>query len=110
VMYLGRIVEVADADELFACPKHPYTFALLSAIPQPDPEKRTKRMLLQGDVPSPIDMPSGCRFRTRCPYATKKCEQEFPEAREVSVGHWIECHYDIDFKAATRIEPVQKTV
>ena len=108
VMYLGRIVEVADAEELFANPKHPYTFALLSAIPQPDPEKRTKRMLLQGDVPSPVNMPSGCRFRTRCPYATKKCAQEFPEARQVSLGHWIECHYDIDFKTATRIEPIQR--
>jgi oligopeptide transport system ATP-binding protein len=108
VMYLGRIMEVADADDLFANPKHPYTYALLSAIPQADPEKRSKRMLLEGDVPSPVNIPPGCRFRTRCPYATKKCEEEFPVARQVSRGHWIECHYDIDFKTAKRIEPIQR--
>ena len=108
VMYLGRLMEVADADELFANPKHPYTYALLSAIPEADPGKKSKRMLLEGDVPSPVNIPTGCRFRTRCPYATKKCEEEFPNARQVSPGHWIECHYDIDFKTATRIEPIQR--
>lgn len=112
VMYLGRIMEVADAEELFANPRHPYTFALLSAIPEPDPEKRARRMLLEGDVPSPVNIPSGCRFRTRCPYATKKCKDEFPEARQVSPNHWIECHYDIDFKSprkAQQIQSVSKT-
>lgn len=109
VMYLGRILEIAEADELFANPRHPYTYALLSAIPDPNPEKRKKKMLIEGDVPSPVNIPSGCRFRTRCPYATKKCETDFPEAREVSPNHWIECHYDIDFvsaKAAEGIRPI----
>ena len=100
VMYLGRILEIADADELFANPKHPYTYALLSAIPEPNPEKRTQRTLIEGDVPSPVDIPSGCRFRTRCTYATQKCEVDFPAAREVSPNHRIKCHYDIDLKLA----------
>ena len=100
VMYLGRILEIADADELFANPKHPYTYALLSAIPEPNPEKRTQRTLIEGDVPSPVDIPSGCRFRTRCTYATQKCEVDIPPAREVSPNQWIECHYDIVFKLA----------
>lgn len=104
VMYLGRIVEIADSNELFTNPKHPYTYALLSAIPNPNPEKRTERMLLEGDVPSPVNMPSGCRFRTRCPYATQKCAEEVPMPREVSPKHWIECHYNIDFKTSKRLE------
>jgi oligopeptide/dipeptide ABC transporter ATP-binding protein len=103
VMYLGRIVEIASADQLFINPKHPYTFALLSAIPSPDPSTRSKEhALLRGDVPSPIDIPSGCRFRTRCPYATQKCSEEFPPLVEVEPNHWIECHYDIDFKVAKK--------
>jgi oligopeptide transport system ATP-binding protein len=102
VMYLGRIVEIASSERLFANPKHPYTFALLSSIPDPDPENRDeeKKELLKGDVPSPIDIPSGCRFRTRCPFATQKCTAEFPPLIEVEPGHWIECHYDIDFGMA----------
>ncbi len=101
VMYLGRVVEISNSDDLFNNPKHPYTFALLSAVPEPDPQTRfKKRAILQGDVPSPIDIPSGCRFRTRCPYATKKCAEEFPPLVEVEPGHWIECHYDIDYKVA----------
>ena len=110
VMYLGRILEIADADELFANPRHPYTFALLSAIPETNPEKRTKKALIEGDVPSPVDIPSGCRFRTRCPYATKKCETDFPTAREASPNHWIECHYDIDFKSAKPAENIRPLV
>jgi oligopeptide/dipeptide ABC transporter ATP-binding protein len=98
VMYLGRIVEVASADTLFANPKHPYTLALLSAIPDPDPSRRNEsRIIIQGDVPSPINIPSGCRFRGRCPYATQKCADDFPPLVEVEPMHWIECHYDLDF-------------
>ena len=104
VMYLGRIMEVADSEELFTNPKHPYTHALLSAIPNPDPEKRTKKAMLDGDVPSPVNIPSGCRFRTRCPYATQKCSDEVPISREIYPNHWIECHYDIDFASSKRME------
>lgn len=101
VMYLGRIVEIASADQLFSNPKHPYTFALLSAIPDPNPSRRNEnRAIIQGDVPSPINIPSGCRFRGRCPYATQKCADEFPPLVEIEPQHWIECHYDIDFGKA----------
>jgi len=97
VMYLGRIVEVASTERLFAHPKHPYTLALLSAIPDPDPSTRdANRAVIQGDVPSPINIPPGCRFRGRCPYATQKCADEFPPYVEVEPSHWIECHYDLD--------------
>lgn len=97
VMYLGRIVEIADTDRIFENPKHPYTKALLSSVPIPDPSKRKEFQLLKGDVPSPIAMPSGCRFRTRCKYATEKCEQIAPPIIEIEKNHWIECHYDISF-------------
>lgn len=92
VMYLGQIVEIADTDTLFEYPSHPYTQALLSAIPIPDVDSGRKRQILQGDVPSPIHPPQGCRFHTRCPYATEQCWTEHPRLTEVALGHCVACH------------------
>ncbi len=92
VMYLGRIVEFASRDEIFSNAQHPYTESLLSAVPVPDPTAKKRTAILQGDVPSPINRPSGCHFSTRCPYVTDQCRQEEPVLKEIERGHQVACH------------------
>ncbi|MBS0518322.1 MAG: dipeptide ABC transporter ATP-binding protein [Proteobacteria bacterium] len=92
VMYLGRIVEYADTRSIFVRPQHPYTEALLSAVPVPDPTVKRQKQILQGDVPSPVNPPAGCHFHTRCPYATAHCKVESPPLREIAPGHHVSCH------------------
>ena len=92
VMYLGKIVEHADKEVLFREPLHPYTEALLAAVPVPNPKLKRKKQVLRGDVPSPVAPPPGCAFHTRCPYAEARCRAEVPELREVRPGHWVSCH------------------
>lgn len=97
VMYLGKVVEIAPKHALFNQPTHPYTRALLSSIPVPNPKVQNERILLSGDVPSPINPPSGCRFHTRCPFATELCNKKEPDTVEVQNGHHVACHYANDF-------------
>ncbi len=92
VMYLGKIVELADADQLYNSPKHPYTQALLSAVPEPDPTVKKERIILQGDIPSPINPPSGCRFHTRCPFVMEQCKTVDPPFGDIGDGHLAACH------------------
>ncbi len=93
VMYVGKLVEVADTDELYFNPKHPYTEALLSAVPKADPDAPSRRIVLEGEVPDPSNPPPGCAFHPRCPYATDRCKVEAPPLREVAAGHLAACHY-----------------
>jgi oligopeptide transport system ATP-binding protein len=99
VMYLGKIAELAEKDLVYRNYKHPYTFHLMAAIPVPDPEIKKKEVLLTGDVPSPVNVPSGCRFHPRCPWATKRCQVDEPPLYEVD-GHLVACHYDINFETS----------
>ncbi|MBT9154537.1 MAG: Oligopeptide transport ATP-binding protein OppF [Firmicutes bacterium] len=92
VMYLGKLVEMTTSTKLYAEPLHPYTQVLLSAIPQPDARRQRSRIAVQGDVPSPINPPAGCRFHTRCPYAVDRCKSEIPEWLEVRPEHYVACH------------------
>ena len=93
VMYLGSLMEVAPNEDLYGNPLHPYTQALLSAVPIPDPLIEKKHMLIEGDLPSPTNIPSGCPFHTRCPFATEKCKTEVPQMTEPSHGHFVKCHF-----------------
>ncbi|MCA0991983.1 ABC transporter ATP-binding protein [Pseudalkalibacillus hwajinpoensis] len=94
VMYLGKIVEIADRDEFFHSPKHPYSKALLSAIPEPDPKQRKERIILKGDIPSPVDPPDGCRFHTRCPYVMDTCRTKTPDLKVTNKNHFVACHLE----------------
>jgi oligopeptide transport system ATP-binding protein len=98
VMYLGKLVELGSSDAVYERPLHPYTRSLLAAIPEIDPERRRERVALSGELPSPVNPPSGCRFHTRCPYATDKCKIEDPEFREIEPGHYAACHYAETFQ------------
>jgi oligopeptide/dipeptide ABC transporter ATP-binding protein len=93
VMYLGKIVELAETDELFANPKHPYTEALMSAVPVPDPDSNAERIRLEGDVPSPVNPPPGCNFHPRCGYVQAICKTDNPAYRDVGNNHFVTCHF-----------------
>ncbi|TLS50696.1 ATP-binding cassette domain-containing protein [Paenibacillus antri] len=93
VMHLGKIVELASSESLFARPRHPYTEALMSAVPQPDPERKKDRIILEGEVPNPANPPSGCHFHPRCPYKTEMCAKEAPSMKDIGEGHYAACHY-----------------
>ena len=93
VMYVGKLAESAKSDELFTHPRHPYTEALLSSVPQPDPNRKSARMILEGEVANPAHPPSGCYFHPRCPYATERCKNETPQWREITPQHFVACHH-----------------
>ena len=105
VMYLGQLVEISDKRSLFAQPRHPYTQALLSAIPNPDPSRRSKRIILPGDVPSAMTPPEGCRFHTRCLHAQDRCRREVPELQTVAPGHQVACHRHGELAPAVAVPP-----
>ena len=92
VMYLGKIMEIGPADSVIASPLHPYTDALIRAVPSPDPDKKRGEAVISGEIPSPINPPNGCRFHTRCPYAFERCTQDEPPLIEAEPGHWAACH------------------
>ena len=104
VMYLGKIVEITEAAELYSSPQHPYTEALLSAVPRTNPDKKTNRIVLAGDVPSPANPPSGCKFHPRCRYAQEICQRDEPELRLITPGHFAACHFSEELNLAG-IEP-----
>jgi oligopeptide/dipeptide ABC transporter ATP-binding protein len=104
VMYLGKLVEVAGSDELYRSAAHPYSEALLASIPEPDPDHTSDHKALKGELPSPLNPPSGCRFRTRCPYVQPRCAEEEPLLREVAPGHQVACHFPVG-PAAGQIAP-----
>ncbi|WP_096187113.1 ABC transporter ATP-binding protein [Evansella halocellulosilytica] len=107
VMYLGKVVELTTRENLFSHPMHPYTEGLLTAVPVPDPEVRDtrERVILKGDIPSPVNPPSGCSFHTRCPFADEKCKQEVPEFRELKPDHYVACHYPLESGRGTLQHP-----
>ena len=106
VMYLGKLCEVSEPDAMFDAPAHPYTELLLAAIPQPDPEAELGSGRIGGELPSPMDPPSGCRFRTRCPHAAERCAAEEPEMREIAPGRFVACHTPLVGETAPeRVEP-----
>jgi len=106
VMYLGKIVEIAPRKSIFSRPLHPYTEALLDAVPVPDPTVRKQRRVLAGDVPSPMNPPPGCHFHTRCPYAEERCRREEPPLQQVAPGQWVACH----LRQPTAVAPMESTV
>jgi peptide/nickel transport system ATP-binding protein len=101
VMYLGKLVELTGSDELYRSPAHPYTEALMASIPEPDPDHSSDHKALVGELPSPLNPPSGCRFRTRCPYAQERCASEEPPFREISPGHQVACHFPLIRQSAS---------
>ena len=96
VMYLGKVVELSETKELFRHPRHPYSHALLSGIPIPDVEGKSERIVLEGDVPSPLNPPRGCRFHTRCPFVIQRCESDEPQLTDIGGGHQVACHRQAD--------------
>ena len=106
VMYVGRVVEVGTPRELFASPKHPYTAALMSALPKPDPKQKRQRTVLEGEVANPADPPSGCYFHPRCPHATELCKVESPTLQEISPGRYVSCHHSAELDLAGVSIPV----